>query len=564
MLKRLSIIIARLLIGAIIAYPFYWINDVLQIQNQWTWMLGVAVVLTLIERPLWQRLPKVPDYVLRVLIFGAIALTPLLIYSDSANANTAIAALYAGTILVLLAISLVYDQPLWGLKLGMMAFGVMVAIGMAEFAAGPILEARKEADAPKPPVVRRDDPTEEPAATVEPSATLENLPTATPEPTPTPDAGPPKLAGGGATFPVDNGQAPWSHYTGYGPRVNSTMHVWLYTADGQEVFDNMVDFNSKGSRGPEIDYEKPDNVYRILIIGDSFVEAVQVDYEQTFYALLQAELDQYSTPERRYEVVNMGRTGWGTLQEYIYYDKEGYKYDADLVISMFYINDVSDNYPRFFWPGINNTNYEYLFEGDTVTLVDTNQQPLPPNRSRTLYNALSEPLQKTNLAKLFVYLGDPPQQIRTPGGVMERVHPQFYIYVTEPEPEGYAEGWTRTAKGLELFANRVNGQGADYAVVSIFIGQEMIQSVAGWFPELTDGWGWDPDLPDHKLADILDGLPADLIRTRPAYEAYAEAAGGRVYDLMFIQEDGHFNATGHEVTKDILFDYLVEKSIVTP
>lgn len=561
MLRQVGTAIGKLLLGAIIAYPFYWVNSVLKIQAQWTWVLGIAIVLTTIERPLWQRLPNLPHYLWRILVFSILALLPLAIYQATAEVNTAIAALFVGTTLVLFTVSLIYDQPLWGLKLGMVSFGVVVALGIAEYAAGPILDAKKEADIPKPPVIQRDNT---PEATPEPSPTADTPATATPEPTPTPESNPPKLAGGGATFPVDNGQAPWSHYTGYGPRVNSTMHVWLYTADGQMIFDNRVNFNSKGSRGPEIDYEKPDNVYRILIIGDSFVEAVQVDYEQTFYALLQAELDQYNTPERRYEVVNMGRTGWGTLQEYIYYDKEGYRYNADLVISMFYINDVSDNYPRFFWPGINNTNYEYLFEGNTVTLVDTNQQPLPPNRSRTLYNALSADLQKTNLAKLFVYLGDPPQQIRTPGGVMDRVHPQFYIYVTEPEPEGYAEGWARTAKAFELFANRTQREGADYAVVSIFIGKEMIQSVAGWFPELTHGWGWEPDLPDRQLATILDDLPADLIRTRPSYEAYADAAGGRVYDLLFITDDGHFNPVGHQVTKDILFDYLVEKGVVRP
>ncbi len=344
--------------------------------------------------------------------------------------------------------------------------------------------------------------------------------------------------------------------------MNARARAYMLDADGRLVYDTLVEINGKGARGPEVDYAKPDDVYRILIIGDSFVEALQVDYEQTFYALLQAELAKHNTPEQTYEVVALGRTGWGTLQEYLYYHVEGYKYQPDLVIVLFYINDVADNYPSFFYPGINNTNFEYVFEGDSVRIVDTNNEPLPPNAPRRLYNALPTLLRKTNLARLYVRLGDPPPPVLTPGGVMTRVHPQFYIYVTDPKPEGYDEGWRRTARALELLADETQQNGSQLVVVPVFIGAEFIQGVSGWFPDLVAGWQWDDGLPEERLGDILDDLPATLVPTRPTYEAYAQSAGGQVYDLIFLPEDRHFNTLGHRLTKDAIYNYLVEQGIV--
>ncbi|MCD4685461.1 MAG: hypothetical protein K8S97_05960, partial [Anaerolineae bacterium] len=188
----------------------------------------------------------------------------------------------------------------------------------------------------------------------------------------------------------------------------------------------------------------------------------------------------------------------------------------------------------------------------------------PPNGSRKIYNALPEPLRKTNLARLFIRLGDPPDPVMTPGGVLTRVHPQFYIYVTEPEPEGYAEAWDRTATGLRLLAQEVADDGAQLVVVPVFIGAEFIQNVSGWFPELVAGWEWDDTLPETRLAAMLDDTPALLLPTRPLYETYAAEAGGQVYDLIYLPEDRHFNALGHVWTHDVIYNYLVQEGIVTP
>jgi hypothetical protein len=230
---------------------------------------------------------------------------------------------------------------------------------------------------------------------------------------------------------------------------------------------------------------------------------------------------------------------------------------------MFYINDVADNFPRFFYPNVNNTNYDFVIEEDNIQILDTNEEPLPPNRPRLLYNALPEFLKRRNLARLLIRLADPPIPTQTPGGVMTRVHPQFYIYVAEPLVEGYDVGWERTADTLNILAKSVEENGSQLAVAPIFLGEEMVTNVSNWFPELTEGWQWDAGLPDERLGEILAGSGAWLWPVRPYFEAYAEEVDGEVYNLLYLPEDGHFNELGHELTYEAVYGWLFEAGVVS-
>ena len=576
-MQQVLAFVGRFIFAWLVAFPFLWANDVLGISATWSAVLWLGVVLTAIPDTLYRRLPRLSPLLWRVILTGVIVGISLLGQTAVLRFHPTFTIAYLITWLLLLGLNLLFSQSDAVAKLGMIAFGLLFALLIANLGAGIVLAQLEQATVPTPP-----SPTSTPSTTNNSQITIDHSPTPTPTPSttdnsqitidnsqitidnsPTPTR---PIAGFGyLEWLEDSGEADWTHLTAYGPRVNSVAHASMYDAEGNIVYDTIIEYNGKGYRGPEVAYEKPEDVYRILIIGDSFVEAIQVPYKQTFQAQLQARLSQHDTPERRYEVVAMGRTGWGTMHEATYYQVEGHKYNADLVILMFYINDVADNLPRVFYPNINNTNYDFVIDEGQVQIVDTNERPLPPNNGRLLYNALHWRLRETKLAKLFIRLADPPIPIVTPGGVMSRVHPQFYIYVTEPEVEGYAEGWQRTADLLTILAQDVQADGAQLAIVPIFLGSEMVNNVSGWFPELTDGWQWDDSLPDTRLAEILDNTSAYLWPTRPTFTAYADGMEGQVYNLFYLPEDGHFNVLGHQVTYEAIYDWLVmEEFVVEP
>ncbi len=110
--------------------------------------------------------------------------------------------------------------------------------------------------------------------------------------------------------------------------------------------------NSLGLRDYEIPYEKPENSKRILILGDSFMEALQVEIDSGFPKLLQTYIGG-ALPWHSIKTINAGRGGMGTAEEYLWYVTEGVKYHPDLVLLAFSVgNDLRDNSKALTGPGV--------------------------------------------------------------------------------------------------------------------------------------------------------------------------------------------------------------------
>lgn len=102
-----------------------------------------------------------------------------------------------------------------------------------------------------------------------------------------------------------------------------------------------VSINGKGLRGPELDYAKQPNVKRILYLGDSVTFGFQLNsYKQTFPYLMENLLEEKS--EIEVETINGGVGGYSPWQEYIFLSTEGIKYEPDLIVVAFVLNDVSE------------------------------------------------------------------------------------------------------------------------------------------------------------------------------------------------------------------------------
>lgn len=102
-------------------------------------------------------------------------------------------------------------------------------------------------------------------------------------------------------------------------------------------YDVQITINSQGLRDVERPgYDKPAGVWRILLLGDSYVEGLRVPLEQTFGKVLEATLNANAPADLRYEVINAGVSGWGTDQQLLWLRAEGVKYRPDLVVLAFF------------------------------------------------------------------------------------------------------------------------------------------------------------------------------------------------------------------------------------
>ena len=95
----------------------------------------------------------------------------------------------------------------------------------------------------------------------------------------------------------------------------------------------LVRFNAAGFRDEEWTLAKPADAFRIAVLGDSYVEAVQVALGERFTEMLERELD--GTPAvggRRVHVLTFGVSGFGTAQELMCLRHHVWQYSPDLVI----------------------------------------------------------------------------------------------------------------------------------------------------------------------------------------------------------------------------------------
>ena len=93
-------------------------------------------------------------------------------------------------------------------------------------------------------------------------------------------------------------------------------------------------------RAKNLPYEKPENTFRILCLGDSILFGFGANNEETFTYYLEKILNK-KFRGTTFEVINAAAPGWGLLEYYLFLKNEGYKYSPDLIITTTFIDDVT-------------------------------------------------------------------------------------------------------------------------------------------------------------------------------------------------------------------------------
>lgn len=106
-----------------------------------------------------------------------------------------------------------------------------------------------------------------------------------------------------------------------------------------------IHFNGLGFRDVDRSPTKPNGVYRIAVLGDSYVEAPQVAVADRVTEQLETELNRRGTlGPLRVEVLNFGFSTYGTMQELQVLKNDVWQFHPDLVILAFLTgNDFQNN-----------------------------------------------------------------------------------------------------------------------------------------------------------------------------------------------------------------------------
>jgi len=127
-----------------------------------------------------------------------------------------------------------------------------------------------------------------------------------------------------------------------GWRFTANRGYWHFKENGHAITGRI---NSLGWRDFERTRGKPEGAYRVVVMGDSYVEAFQVELESTFVAI--AERDLNDRFERPVEVMNLGRSGMTQIEELIVLERDVLALEPDLIVLVFVPrNDIADVNPQ--------------------------------------------------------------------------------------------------------------------------------------------------------------------------------------------------------------------------
>lgn len=155
------------------------------------------------------------------------------------------------------------------------------------------------------------------------------------------------LVGGATVVALGLGEVCVRLFLAPAPAVGPAQHraqpdkPWLYGLDPAHP-----EVSSQGLRDREFAIPKPAEVTRVMLLGDSVVFGVDVAVEEALSRQLQERL-RAALPARSIEVMNAGVHGWSPHNELAWFEAEGVRFQPDLVVVVFCLNDVAD--PHLHW-----------------------------------------------------------------------------------------------------------------------------------------------------------------------------------------------------------------------
>lgn len=318
-----------------------------------------------------------------------------------------------------------------------------------------------------------------------------------------------------------------------------------------------VEINSDGLRGPEIPLEKPAGTFRIALLGDSYIEAVQVPFEQNLGEVLERSLaDRRGGPV---EVLNFGVGGYGTTQELLTLQHEVWKYSPDLVLLGVTIgNDITDNYRPL--KGVDYVPY-HVFQGSELVL-DRSFLESKGYRSRNHWASAglqtlvqhSRLFQLVNHARYARRVGQ-RKRVRA-GDTADEPGLSKEVYLPPPPGSSWEEAWKVTEGVLQLMHEECRSKQTPLAVVALTTGIQ-VHPEREKREELARRLGV-PDLhyPGRRLAEFgrREGIP--VLDLGPPLARLAEERQVFLHGFEGSLGLGHPNENGHRVAGELIASWI--------
>jgi hypothetical protein len=322
---------------------------------------------------------------------------------------------------------------------------------------------------------------------------------------------------------------------------------WIQTPE----FTSYVEINSRGLRDREVAIPKPPGTFRILLLGDSFVEGAQVPLESTVASRLQGDLRATGSPS--VEVVNAGNAGFGTAQELLFLENDGRQYEPDLVVQVFFVdNDLPDNGYAVSVERKLDTSRRPFFVPDGRGGLELRPFAAPsPDALSPLKTSLRQLSLLYNLAENVLLTREARDQEN------QQIGKNRPTYLVEP-PEEWAEAWAVSEQLIARTRDAARSMGAEYILVVAPSNYQVSDEAWRWLvPNSQDrARRYDQEAPNRRLSEIARRTGVRWFDLLPTARAAAAQAA------LYYPEDGHWTVEGHAVGAVALAGYLRNSGLV--
>jgi hypothetical protein len=327
-----------------------------------------------------------------------------------------------------------------------------------------------------------------------------------------------------------------------------------------------VSINSDGLRDREHALKHPPNTLRIAVLGDSFAEAMQVNQNETFWAIMAKDLKGCSQLHgRRVEVINFGQAGFGTAQELLALRHRAWKYSPDVVLLAFFTgNDVADNSPSLMqFP----YNPYFTLEDGKLVLHDKQTRARWEEEQKNKSWGGEFKRWRQDHFRIFQVLQQGEKAIKTwwsqahligkaaaaPPGSEPGLSDSIY---REPTSKVWQEAWQVTEALLVQMRDEAAARGAKFYVVVLSTGAQVDPD-----PQVRAAFAKslgvkDLFYPDHRLEKFCqqEGIPILLLT--PAFQQYATTHHVYLHGFKGNLGGGHWNQNGHRLAGDMIARWL--------
>ncbi|MHC4697464.1 MAG: SGNH/GDSL hydrolase family protein [Planctomycetota bacterium] len=291
---------------------------------------------------------------------------------------------------------------------------------------------------------------------------------------------------------------------------------WTFRPNSTGTYlDQPIRINSHGLPGPEIRYDKGDDEYRVLFVGDSVAAGFGVPEKECFVWRL-PEMWGAGKSAGRVTTVNCSVTSYSPWQQVDLLETEGMRYDPDVIVHVFCLNDYVEKFCLRRFGGYFSGPYEFV----------------------------SPVLSRSGLYRAMRLLGD---RGRASDDKSRKELLESYAVtrlIDQPDAAQFKDAWRITFENMSTMVAIARQHGRPFAIVCFpYAVQIQLDAVEQPYPQA-------------RLAEFARAHEVPYLDLLPVYCTYLREHRVDVEDLFL--DSSHPTGLGHAIAAQRIHAFLLE------